>query len=224
MGHPLKLDRRSQRSLERQVYRAFRVKPQSDSSFDGTGTLMEVLGFPSLFSVSILLSDDMLRSLRTVFPSQCCVCLARPSVWLDCHERRGLISWGQGKALVNGVPHCDLHGRDSCVQLAAVLLRDAIGTGLLLVGENGEFLDQVAELNWSEPQPPWILFLGSTPMDGLWRQGVSEWWFENEWQPFWWSLSEPQRADYLRRWDAPEEWIEFVEKFPIEGMRSENDA
>jgi len=65
------------------------------------------------------------------------------------------------------------------------------------------------------PQPPWIVFPHIKP-DELAvhvRQGVAEPWFDQEWRPFWTSLTSTQRSRYLDDWQASSEWraaIAFV--------------
>lgn len=64
-----------------------------------------------------------------------------------------------------------------------------------------------SEENNSNIKPPWILYPGSDPVWGGWRQGISEAWFLEKWLPFWKSLSPEDRESYLKKWPPPDdEW------------------
>jgi hypothetical protein len=59
--------------------------------------------------------------------------------------------------------------------------------------------------------PPWIRYPGHEPWWGGWRQGESEVWLLEEWLPFWRSLSEIERGQYIARWIPPDEdWHEYL--------------
>lgn len=57
-------------------------------------------------------------------------------------------------------------------------------------------------------EPPWIKFPGFPPYDGFWRQ-AGEYWLAYEWVPYWESLTEDEKEDYLVRWQVPEVWRQF---------------
>lgn len=60
----------------------------------------------------------------------------------------------------------------------------------------------------SEFLPPWIKYPGYAPGDGFWRQS-GEAWLNDVWQPYFDSLTEEDQAEYLRRWNVPENWRKF---------------
>jgi hypothetical protein len=66
-----------------------------------------------------------------------------------------------------------------------------------------------------ECQPPWVVFpqLNPDELSRHLKQGAAEPWFDQEWRPFWSSLSEAQRAEYLSYWRAPSKWREAIRFF-----------
>ncbi|BCL86722.1 hypothetical protein ACNRBV_10205 [Ralstonia pseudosolanacearum] len=62
------------------------------------------------------------------------------------------------------------------------------------------------------PQPPWVVFPQIKPEELALhvRQGVAEPWFDQEWRPYWASLTPMQRASYLDAWHASPEWREAI--------------
>ncbi len=76
----------------------------------------------------------------------------------------------------------------------------------------------------AEAPPPWIVFPDLHPNDPA-TQGVEEAYIDLEWLPFWRSLGDQQREDYLRRWTATVEWREVIaERFEPESFDVEDDA
>lgn len=63
-----------------------------------------------------------------------------------------------------------------------------------------------------ECRPPWVVFPELNPQElpGYLRQGVTEAYFSNHWQPFWQSLDESRRKEYLSRWKASAEWRDAI--------------
>lgn len=62
--------------------------------------------------------------------------------------------------------------------------------------------------------PPWRQYAGAESTWSGWRQGKSEPWLLNIWLPFWQSLSEAEREEYLRRWPPPsEDWRRALENW-----------
>jgi hypothetical protein len=70
-----------------------------------------------------------------------------------------------------------------------------------------------------EVQPPWIQFPNYSPADPFWRMGAYEW-YQYQWRPYWNSLSDDEKKDYLNRWQAPEEWRNFCPDINIYWSRS----
>jgi len=60
--------------------------------------------------------------------------------------------------------------------------------------------------------PPWVAFPDIEPaeLSRYLKQGATEAWFDQQWRPFWSSLSPDQQRDYLDRWHATTEWREAV--------------
>jgi len=57
------------------------------------------------------------------------------------------------------------------------------------------------------PPPPWVAFPNFEPPSVL-LQGTQQFWFENVWDPFFQSLTLPERVTYLTEHKAPAEWVE----------------
>lgn len=76
----------------------------------------------------------------------------------------------------------------------------------------------------AEAPPPWIVFPDLHPNAPA-TQGFEEAYIDLEWLPFWRSLDDRQREDYLRRWTATVEWREVIaERFEPKGFDVEEDA
>ncbi|MEQ6351819.1 hypothetical protein [Ralstonia pseudosolanacearum] len=62
------------------------------------------------------------------------------------------------------------------------------------------------------PEPPWVVFPHIKPEELALhvRQGVAEPWFDQEWRPYWASLTPMQQASYLDAWHASPEWREAI--------------
>ena len=60
--------------------------------------------------------------------------------------------------------------------------------------------------------PPWVVFPEIAPEElaAHLRQGTTEVWFDQYWRPFWASLTESQRAQYLEHWSASPAWKEAL--------------
>ena len=59
-----------------------------------------------------------------------------------------------------------------------------------------------------EIPPPWKMHPGYHPGDCFWRQS-GEIWFVYVWRPYWESLSDSEKEDYLAKWNVPFEWQTF---------------
>ncbi len=59
-----------------------------------------------------------------------------------------------------------------------------------------------------EVRPPWIEYPGFGPGDGFWRQS-GEYFFSEEWRPYYDSLSSEQQAEYLKYWEVPPLWRDY---------------
>jgi hypothetical protein len=59
-----------------------------------------------------------------------------------------------------------------------------------------------------ETPPPWIKYPDYSPGDGFWRQS-GESWLRDVWEPFYRTLSEQQKSEYLTRWNVPWDWQKF---------------
>lgn len=65
--------------------------------------------------------------------------------------------------------------------------------------------------------PPWQVFPKLPPEDleAYLKQGHTEAWFDQVWKPFWTSLSEEQREQYLGHWSATPEWRDAMYIFTL---------
>jgi hypothetical protein len=77
-------------------------------------------------------------------------------------------------------------------------------------------------------EPPWIVFpwLDPDELSGHLKQGVAEPWFDQIWRPFWSSLSETQRLQYLDHWKASPGWRDAIRFFfeELSAVDAETDA
>lgn len=73
-------------------------------------------------------------------------------------------------------------------------------------------MDMDSRNRGEECRPPWVVFPELNPQElvGFLRQGVTEAYFLNHWQPFWQALDESQRVEYLSRWKASSEWRDAI--------------
>lgn len=67
-----------------------------------------------------------------------------------------------------------------------------------------------------EIEPPWHIYpacmdMELGPMWGGWRQGNSEGWIKLIWYPFWNGLSREDRIAYLTKWNASEDWRDYLD-------------
>lgn len=56
-----------------------------------------------------------------------------------------------------------------------------------------------------EIDPPWIFALSYAPWDIFWRQS-GEAWIYYIWLPFWHSLEQQKKEEFLNQWNAPKDW------------------
>lgn len=57
----------------------------------------------------------------------------------------------------------------------------------------------------AEVRPPWVEFPSVGPDDFFWRE-AGQTWRTLVWDPFFNSLDEPAKAEYLARWKVPADW------------------
>ncbi|STX40810.1 Uncharacterised protein [Legionella donaldsonii] len=57
-------------------------------------------------------------------------------------------------------------------------------------------------------EPPWILYPEFGPLDFFWREAGQPW-MDYVWRPFWYALTEEQKAAYLKQYPEPKEWSGF---------------
>jgi hypothetical protein len=64
-------------------------------------------------------------------------------------------------------------------------------------------------------EPPWVVFprLDPDELSQHLKQGVAEPWLDQKWRPFWSSLSEIQRLEYLDHWKASTKWRDAIQFF-----------
>jgi hypothetical protein len=65
-----------------------------------------------------------------------------------------------------------------------------------------------------EVEPPWDWYPGSMPTWSSWRQS-DEFILYDLCMPYWDNLDAPQRAEYLDKWNVPDDWkwwLEWIEE------------
>lgn len=95
-------------------------------------------------------------------------------------------------------------------QDAVSLQTEALGDGitLLLVSNSVQLLQAMPDL---APPPPWQVF-PEIDADGLGSlQGSLEHWWQSFWWPYWQSLSQAQRKQWLQEPSHPEGWREYLQ-------------
>jgi hypothetical protein len=154
--------------------------------------------------------DMWINQKQLNFPSICCVCGDPASTTRDVPAAYVLPT----SCEIRAVPHCA-----DCIKLRrvpfiaiCVPLCGTVETSVIvLYSRSKQFLTDVISLNRSgDVFPPWIAFPDSNPISNLWGQGNSEYWMYNVWTPFLATMPEPECMAYFDRWNAPEEWREWV--------------
>lgn len=202
--------------LERQIRRVFGLKKATRSSPEhlppeNEGSLA-FLGYPTLRQADFFLSLPSLERWRTerslAFPPGCCVCRQEANHYLPACIDKGWLGLRGKERILERIPHCERHGDGGEARLIATI--DFWGEAIChvsLIGLNGTFLSETAQLNQTgEVPPPWRAFPEYSPVSGGWRQGNGEYWMARVWSPFWNGLPEAERALYLEHWAAPDEW------------------
>lgn len=69
---------------------------------------------------------------------------------------------------------------------------------------------QQALVRGEEIMPPWVAFPNTEGWWGGWRQGNGEGWLLNIWLPFWQRLSATARIEYADRWNASDDWRDYI--------------
>jgi hypothetical protein len=174
-------------------------------------------GYPALYSTWFFLTASVWRKWKTEkevwLPNKCCVCLAPPAFYLPVYREARIFGLRHKKEIVlNRAPHCEQHGQRDEAQLVVIfeeMTRSAVEIGV--IGINQSFLDEVTTLNKvGDEFPPWEAFPEYDSFTPAWRQGAGEYWMHDAWWPFWEQLSWTERAAYLDRWDASEDWREYL--------------
>lgn len=206
--------------LERQIRRVFGLKKTPPAGpehplAERAGSLAW-LGYPTLRQVTFFLSlpsVERWKSERSLaLPAGCCVCLQEATRYLPAFIDKGWLGLLGKERILERVPHCERHGHGDEAQFIVTIdtWSEAI-RHVSLIGLNEAFLSETAKLNQAgEVLPPWRAFPDYSTVSGGWRQGNGEYWMMRAWHPFWSGLPEPERARYLERWAAPEEWREWL--------------
>ncbi len=203
--------------IERQIKRVFGMQPSPSVEGAPSNSLARI-GYPLLYQVSFFIRIDGLERWRTSrrlnFPDRCCAC-SQPSVTeLDCKRSAGLRRWITSRAGLRAVPHCAFHARDGqCKLLVESVDWTPAVVRVSLVGLDAGFLEDTRALNQeSDVPPPWVAFGQADAFSSNWRQGNNEYWWRNEWLPFWHGMSAEKRQRYLERHAASDEWTEYLAK------------
>lgn len=206
--------------LQRHIRRVFNLKRTRSPSPEhlrpeSEGTLA-YLGYPALRQVDFFLGLPALerwRAERTLtFPPGCCVCLEEASQYRPAYAKPAWLGLRGKERILERVPHCEPHGSEEEARLIAVVdCWGAVVCRVSLIGLNGAFLAETAKHNQvGEVPPPWQAFPEYGPASSGWRQGNGEYWMGQVWRPFWTSLPETGRAQYLNRWSAPADWRAWI--------------
>jgi hypothetical protein len=208
-------------NLLRQVARhVFDLSPQAPTGRPCDGTLARS-GFPDLFERIALPSAstwakflrpgmpaaDSTSSGESAFPHMCCVCRGPVSRMLPQHP--SIVGGWQGAPIAGlELPHCPQHGIVGVARmLAARVDFGAAVPALWLVGRDSDYLSAVqGDLEAGEPLPPWRVFPDADPGSETWQFGHGYTWMRRCWESFWEGAVDEVRADYLRRWEAPQVW------------------
>lgn len=78
----------------------------------------------------------------------------------------------------------------------------------------------------NEIKPPWVVFPEMQPADLRATQGAEERWLNEDWWPFWLTITAEDRKAYLIRWNSDAEWRDYLEHYTRtrEGFDEETDA
>ncbi len=169
-----------------------------------SGNVYRLSFFPSVDGIQKIRSSDM------AFPEECCVCSEpstcmlpiRPRSWM----RYLLERFGWKEPL--SIPHCKKHSnRRYAVFCGGFYLIGSPEVRCYCLGLNQQFLEKIRDsYSEGECQPPWE-FAPRHHCDSGWHLStVEENWVGNYWRPFWTSLNEIERLEYLKRWNADETW------------------
>lgn len=185
------------------------------------------IGFPDLFGTVIAATTSNhseMAKRRLALPAICCVCGEAADRTFDAYRkfRLGLWTFKRGPVLLQQVPHChracDNQGIREMAAATVIVAEYLPGTGPSVLGiaaPSSEFLGQVYELNQrGDLLPPWILFPGVPSYSGFWRQGFGGDWWPDVFLPFWKCMPANQRKEYLGRFNAPEDWSEYLLRRP----------
>ena len=167
------------------------------------GTIHTLNFFPSAEGIEKLRKDDL------SFPQACCVCgnsiatdtlPIHPGSWI--HR---LANWIRGKRPLL-VPHCKEHlNRRYALFSARIEDRNNQLIRCFCVGYNKSFLESIlSQYTIGDYPPPWVFNQHGFYSGSGWSQGIGESWLDTTWRPFWRSLSEEERVEYLDRWEADE--------------------
>jgi hypothetical protein len=188
---------------------------EGDAQVEGEGLSLALFGYGELQRVSFFLTADGLRlwkdSGSILLPEACCVCERAPVVWLASEPGMGPFHDGPRPVRLTSVPHCPEHGSGETARLlfdAGSLSADAVWVAM--IGTNASFLRKAQELNQrGDIPPPWTAFPGQDSYSGFWKQS-GEPWMATVFRPFWEALDSREKAEYLERWSAPDDWREWL--------------
>ena len=146
------------------------------------------------------------------FADQCCACSSAPDTTIDCRRHDGILGLLFSEVAVCCVPHCTQHAKDGLCKLTAEVMEWTPAViRLVLRGYDCNFLEETRILNRQvDVVPPWVAFGQTDAFVSNWRQGNNEYWWHNEWLPFWHALSLKQKESYLQRHSASDEWRRYL--------------
>lgn len=110
-----------------------------------------------------------------------------------------------GRDAGNGMNRRNQH--DNLVHFS--FLPEFNGITVYLLTNDPDFLRSIDALNLT-PVPPWIAFSNVEPDSLGSLQGDIEYWWAEYWSPFWVSLTQEEKTQYLIKNEASIKWIECI--------------
>jgi len=66
---------------------------------------------------------------------------------------------------------------------------------------------------YKELMPPWVIFPNLFQGVPRWNQGIEEDYGVNHWLPFWQSLNQQEKQEYMDKYDCPLDWKDWLHEF-----------
>lgn len=173
------------------------------------------LGYPGVYQGVIFLTAAgrarWISTRQLLFDDRCCVCGVPTERRVDYRPLLlfARLRWRQ--PIISGIPNCELHKCQSVGIVARVHDAGQRYISVVLRSRNQSFVDETRarSVKDGDYEPPWVVFPKRRP-DMSWNQGTDAFWMRSAWEPFWSDKPIAERAAYLGRWNAPQEWREAL--------------